>query len=169
MARSNQNNQMILTENDVVTAWLSDTDIDAAIFEDIEPINIYNNWCKAYDVEDSITAKTEYTGDNFVEHCIQNWNMPDEYKELDIVRWLNNRQLTHEQRDRLHLEIEMFRERGMIPVLKFLRYLVDVCEKNNIVLGVGRGSSVASYVLYLLGVHKIDSLKYGLDIKEFLK
>jgi len=34
---------------------------------------------------------------------------------------------------------------------------------------VGRGSSVASYCLYLLGVHKINSLKFDLDIKEFLK
>jgi DNA polymerase III alpha subunit len=57
----------------------------------------------------------------------------------------------------------------MIIVLKFLKYLVDVCNTNNIVLGVGRGSSVASYCLYLLGVHCIDSIKYELDIKEFLK
>jgi DNA polymerase III alpha subunit len=42
-------------------------------------------------------------------------------------------------------------------------------HQNNVVWGVGRGSSVASYVLYLLGVHKIDSLKYNLDIHEFLK
>jgi DNA polymerase III alpha subunit len=42
-------------------------------------------------------------------------------------------------------------------------------RSNNIVWGVGRGSSVASYVLYLLGVHKVDSIKYGLDIREFLK
>jgi DNA polymerase III alpha subunit len=47
--------------------------------------------------------------------------------------------------------------------------MVTVCKENNIVLGVGRGSSVASYVLYLLGVHRVDSLKYDLDIKEFLK
>jgi DNA polymerase III alpha subunit len=35
--------------------------------------------------------------------------------------------------------------------------------------GVGRGSSVASYCLYILGVHKVDSIKYELDIHEFLK
>lgn len=169
MARSNQNNQMILTENDVVTAWLSDTDIDAAIFEDIDPINIYNNWCKAYDVEDNITAKTEYTGDNFVEHCIQNWNMPEEYKNYPIYDVCIRQCDTIEKKQRVSLEFDLYDERGMLPVLRFLAYMVDVCKANNIVLGVGRGSSVASYVLYLLGVHKIDSLKYGLDIKEFLK
>ena len=160
---------MILTENDVVTAWLSDTDIDAAIFEDIDPINIYNNWCKAYDVEDNITAKTEYTGDNFVEHCIQNWNMPEEYKNYPIYDVCIRQCDTIEKKQRVSLEFDLYDERGMLPVLRFLAYMVDVCKANNIVLGVGRGSSVASYVLYLLGVHKIDSLKYGLDIKEFLK
>jgi DNA polymerase III alpha subunit len=42
-------------------------------------------------------------------------------------------------------------------------------RKENIVWGVGRGSSVASYVLYLIGVHKIDSLYYNLDVEEFLR
>jgi DNA polymerase III alpha subunit len=42
-------------------------------------------------------------------------------------------------------------------------------RKHNIVWGVGRGSSVASYVLYLIGVHKINSMYYDLDIEEFLR
>ena len=67
------------------------------------------------------------------------------------------------------MEMHEFKQRGMYPVLKFLKYLVDTCDKNNVVLGVGRGSSVASYCLYLLGVHRINSIKYELDIKEFLK
>ena len=65
--------------------------------------------------------------------------------------------------------MKLFEERGMIPVLRFLVYLVDLCKQNNIVLGVGRGSSVASYVLYLLKVHRVNSIKYNLDVKEFLK
>ena len=48
-------------------------------------------------------------------------------------------------------------------------YLVDTFSENDVVWGVGRGSSVASYCLYLIGLHKIDSIKYELDIKEFLK
>jgi len=54
-------------------------------------------------------------------------------------------------------------------LLKFLRYMVQVMRDNNIVWGVGRGSSVASYVLYLIGVHKIDSLYYDLDVTDFLR
>jgi DNA polymerase III alpha subunit len=85
------------------------------------------------------------------------WFMPDEYKELDVVRFLNNR------------ELQAFTERGMIPLLRYMCYLVDFMRDNNIVWGVGRGSSVASYVLYLIGVHRIDSIQYDLDWTEFLR
>jgi DNA polymerase III alpha subunit len=67
------------------------------------------------------------------------------------------------------MELSMFIHHNLIDVLKYLKYLVDTMRSNNVVWGVGRGSSVASYCLYLLDVHKIDSLKYDLDIKEFLK
>jgi len=63
----------------------------------------------------------------------------------------------------------MFQERDMFMILRYLKYLVDTMRKHNIVWGVGRGSSVASYVLYLLGVHRINSLHYDLSIDEFLK
>jgi DNA polymerase III alpha subunit len=53
--------------------------------------------------------------------------------------------------------------------LRYLKYLVDVMQNNRMIWGVGRGSSVASYVLYLLGVHRIDSMFYELDPKEFLR
>ena len=57
----------------------------------------------------------------------------------------------------------------MIEVLKYLKYLVDTMRQHKILWGVGRGSSVASFCLYLLGVHRINSLKYNLDITEFLR
>jgi DNA polymerase III alpha subunit len=42
-------------------------------------------------------------------------------------------------------------------------------QANRMIWGVGRGSSVASNVLYLLGVHRIDSMFYELDSREFLR
>jgi len=56
-----------------------------------------------------------------------------------------------------------------MPLLKWMKYFVDTCRTNRVVWGVGRGSSVASYVLYLIGVHRIDSMKYNLDWQEFLR
>ena len=63
----------------------------------------------------------------------------------------------------------MFQERGLFDLLRYLKFLVDVMRQNNVIWGVGRGSSVASYVLYLLGVHRIDSMFYDLDPAEFLR
>jgi DNA polymerase III alpha subunit len=67
------------------------------------------------------------------------------------------------------MELTEFETRNLFPVLRILIYIIETMRKHKLVWGVGRGSSVASYVLYLLGVHKIDSLKYNLDINEFLK
>jgi DNA polymerase III alpha subunit len=67
------------------------------------------------------------------------------------------------------MELVMYKERGLFPVLQLLVYIIDIMRKHNLVWGVGRGSSVSSYLLYILGVHKVNSYKYDLDIKEFLK
>jgi len=95
--------------------------------------------------------------------------MPDAYKTLNIYEFIKNLVKTDDEKQRIAIEMTMFEERKMMNVLRFLIYLVDSMRKNKIVWGVGRGSSVASYVLFLIGIHKVNSLKYNLDIKEFLK
>lgn len=97
-----------------------------------------------------------------------NWFVPREYKEMDIEEFLVN-QCPPENYDRLVRELELFRQHNMIPVITAMKYIVDTLRANNVVWGVGRGSSVASYVLHLIGVHKIDSVKYKLPIEEFFK
>lgn len=97
------------------------------------------------------------------------WYMPTEYKDLDIAEWVLSNCKTDEELQRVAHELLLYQERDLFNLLRFMKYLVDTLRKNNIVWGVGRGSSVASYVLYLIGVHKINSIYYDLDITEFLK
>ena len=102
--------------------------------------------------------------------CQSEWFMPDEYKELDVVAHIyslcpGNDEPFH----RVNEELAEFQRREMFDLLRYMIYLVDFMRENNIVWGVGRGSSVASYVLYLIGVHRIDSVKYDLDWREFLR
>lgn len=97
------------------------------------------------------------------------WRMPDEYKNMDIAKHILGLCTEDHQLQRVGQELLLFQERNAFDLLRYLKYLIDTLRKNNIVWGVGRGSSVASYVLFLLGVHKIDSLYYNLDIEEFLK
>ena len=98
-----------------------------------------------------------------------NWHMPSKYKELDIAEYLLKLCNTDAELQRVGTELLLYQERDMFDLLRFLVYIVDVMREQDIVWGVGRGSSVASYVLYLIGVHKIDSLYYDLDIAEFLR
>ena len=100
---------------------------------------------------------------------ITNWFIPYEYKTMDILDWLYQRCPTPEIRERVVEELRLFAKHDMIPVLKTMKYVVDTLRANNVVWGVGRGSSVASYVLFIIGVHKIDSVKYKLPINEFFK
>jgi DNA polymerase III alpha subunit len=97
------------------------------------------------------------------------WFMPVEYKDFDVEKWCLNKCTNQEQRVRVNAELDAFEERGMIPLLQWTKHFVDTCNENGIVWGVGRGSSVASFVLFLLGVHQIDSVKYNLDWQEFLR
>ena len=98
-----------------------------------------------------------------------NWLMPEEYKELDIAQHIIDLCKTDAEIQRAGQELLMFQERNLFNLLKYLKYLVDTMRSNNVIWGVGRGSSVASYVLYLLGVHRIDSMYYDLDPGEFLR
>ena len=99
----------------------------------------------------------------------RNWHMPDVYKQLDIAEHVLSLCHSPEELQRCGQELLLFQERDLFNLLKYLKYLVDVMTEHKVIWGVGRGSSVASYVLYKLGVHRIDSLFYDLDPEEFLR
>ena len=98
-----------------------------------------------------------------------NWHMPDQYRTLDIAAHILGLCESEAELQRCGQELLLYQERDLFPLLQYLKYLVDVMTANNIIWGVGRGSSVASYALYKLGVHRIDSLYYNLDVGEFLR
>ena len=99
----------------------------------------------------------------------QQWFMPAEYTNFEIVGFLLDQTTNETEYQRVVEELELFYQHDMIDLLRYLKYLVDTMKDHDIVWGVGRGSSVASYCLYLLNVHKINSIKYNLDIREFFK
>jgi DNA polymerase III alpha subunit len=157
------------------------------IFEERDLINlIYQNQCdklqglvcdstsdikKLSQLEEILlndNINRDYSVEDFDQALQQNWLMPDEYQTMDIEGFLVN-ECPKEHYQRLIEELQEFRARNMINLLRWLKYLVDTCRANNIVWGVGRGSSVSSYVLYILGVHRIDPIKYNLNWREFLR
>lgn len=111
----------------------------------------------------------DQTIEEFDQSRSYDWFMPQEYKNLDIAKWVLDQCKTDAELQRAGEELIMFQERHMFILLQYLKYLVDTMRENNIVWGVGRGSSIASFVLYLIGIHRINSLYYDLSINEFLK
>ena len=117
----------------------------------------------------SLDYKEEVPLELFDHQQQENWHMPVEYLELDIAQHILDLCKTEPELQRVGEELLLYQERDLFNLLRYLKYFVDTMRKNNVVWGLGRGSSTASYVLYLLGVHKINSLYYDLPIEEFLK
>jgi DNA polymerase III alpha subunit len=98
------------------------------------------------------------------------WFMPNSYKNINIEQYIDSLCPDNDTaKARVKEELDAFKSKNMITVLKFMHFLVSYMRENEMVWGVGRGSSVASYVLFLLGVHKVDSIQYGLDWREFIR
>jgi DNA polymerase III alpha subunit len=99
----------------------------------------------------------------------RHWLMPVQYAQMDIAQWVLDQCRNNAELQRVGEELLLYQERSLFPLLCYMKYLVDTMRTNGVVWGVGRGSSVSSYVLYKIGVHRIDSLFYDLDPHEFLK
>lgn len=161
--------QIIYSETDLLDIYLCNPDIilkNIIVSDDIK-------FDKNLSLE-SFPELIEYVGSDktlieFDDQCQNNWHMPLEYKNFDIAKFVLDQCSTEEELQRAGQELLLYQERGMFTLLQYLKYLVDTMRSNNIVWGVGRGSSVSSFVLFLIGVHKINSLYYDLSINEFLK
>lgn len=167
----NQYSQVEVTEQEAFTALYTQkiSTLEDVYIDSDSIIEQYNN---ARNLNaDRIPQLEKLTIDPSVDFDKTNqgqWFMPEDYFP-NLVEHLYGLCETDEQTNRVSKELELFIQHNMMDLLYYLKYLVDTMRENNIVWGVGRGSSVASYVLYLLGVHKVDSIKYELDIREFLK
>lgn len=140
--------------------------IDQVLIENTDNINKFANNSKLI-----LNTYTEIDSDikTFDSICQSEWFLPPDYKNFDITKFVLDLCQTDEETTRCLDELLEFKQRGMLDLLRWLKYIVDTCRQHNIIWGVGRGSSVASYVLYKIGVHRINSIKYNLDWREFLR
>lgn len=99
----------------------------------------------------------------------QDWLMPDSYKNMDIIQYLLSLCKNDNEKIRVLEELLLFEKSGNIMLVKYIKYLTDIIKKNDIVIGTGRGSSCSLYCLYLLGLHKVDSIKYKLNYNDYFK
>ena len=76
------------------------------------------------------------SNDKYSYKNVDNWNMPEEYKQLDIQTYLFNKTKDYTQKQRVEQELAEFESRNMIPMLKFLVYMVTELKHNNILLSL---------------------------------
>jgi len=172
--KQNNYSEMIFSENDVCDLIMQGRDISSLnrmLVDDT--VNLE----KAAVLLDCVPALINYNtlNDNnepledFDRRLQQTWHMPQQYKDMDIAQHILDLCKTDAELQRCGHELLLYQERNLFDLLRFLKYLVDTMTDNQVIWGVGRGSSVASYVLYKLGVHRIDSMFYELDVEEFLR
>ena len=166
----NDHGDVIFSEEDVIDLLYSNPDFDISklYFNDI---NKYSQSLKELGIDLPVihtAPKREKPADFDASNCEQ-WHMPEKYYKINVLEWLLDRCQNDEEKLRVQTEYDLFEKKKFVRVLQFLIYFVDTLRANNRVWGVGRGSSVASFCLFLIGVHKINPLLYNLDITEFLR
>jgi DNA polymerase III alpha subunit len=144
----NDHGDVLFTEQDAIELLYTDPtfNISKLFFEDTEK---YNSTVKDLGLDLPI--------------------MPDKYYQINVLQWLLDKCQNDTEKQRVQVEYDLFEKKKFVRVLQFLIYFVDTLRANNIVWGVGRGSSVASFCLFLIGVHKINPILYNLDHREFLR
>ncbi len=165
--------RVVLDSDALLEFFYKDLDQSSDLYVIESPaISEYNKWCKVFDkAELQLTpAKPlEVTPVEFHKERQSQWLMPEEFATMNIDDWLYEKCTSAEQVTRVQEELELFATHGMTDVLRLFVYITTTLRDNGVWWGVGRGSSVASYCLFLIGIHRIDSIKYDLDIKEFLR
>lgn len=166
---ANKYGQPVYTEDDLFDLYMRKPDqtLKRAIVS--SPIK-FDDHLELDSIPDLVEHVTlQLSVEEFDQISQDNWLMPDEYRNFDIAKFVLDQCTCETELQRAGKELLMYEKRGMFTLLQYMKYLVDVMRSNNIVWGVGRGSSVASFVLFLIGIHRINSLYYDLDIEEFLK
>jgi DNA polymerase III alpha subunit len=151
---------------------MTGADISRIFVEPSDEIAAYNEWCRHFDKRHAaLTMPPPIDHSPEEEHAQRaaTWFVPDEFKAIDVRHYLLDKCKTVVEVERVNMEMDLFEERQLIPLLQLMIYLIDHFRKNKIVWGVGRGSSVTSFCLFLIGVHKVNPITFNLDVHDFLK
>ena len=168
--KTNEHGDVIFSEDDAIDIIYNNPEFDISklFFDNIEQYSQAVNDL-GLDFPNIQKAPDRGPVTEFDSKNINKWHMPEKYYQINILQWLLDKCQNDEEKMRVQMEYTLFEKKKFVRVLQFLIYFVDTLRANNVVWGVGRGSSVASFCLFLIGVHKINPMLYNLDITEFLR
>ena len=168
--KTNEHGDCIFSEQDALELIYTNPDFDISklFFDSTEQ---YNSTVKELHLDfpkiSQVPKRENIIG--FDKKNYDSWHMPEKYYKINVLQWLLDKCQTDDEKMRVQVEYDLFEKKNFVKVLQFLMYFVDTLRANNVVWGVGRGSSVASFCLFLIGVHKINPMLYNLDHREFLR
>lgn len=99
----------------------------------------------------------------------EGFNTNDEYFNSLIIKGLKEKGLLNNKQyaERAQSESKIIINSGFSNYFLVMRDVFNWCHKNDIYVGAGRGSAGGSLVAYLLGITRIDPIKYGLMFERF--
>jgi len=146
------------------------TSLRAIAHPDIKQYNISSGFENPIEIwedsgQDTMTGPSE---DTF------SWTIPKKFLNLDVgelcITALEDKRLTDDiYIERLSWELKKMDEKNMHQFVRCLLYVTHQFKEKGVLWGVGRGSSCASLIMYLLGINKVDPVKYGIPAEEFFK
>lgn len=92
---------------------------------------------------------------------------PDTILEEVVNREMRKRTLTIAERERTFRELDIIKKLGYSPYFLIASEIAFYCKKNKIYFNL-RGSGVSSFILYLLGLSRVNPLHYDLLFERFV-
>lgn len=86
-------------------------------------------------------------------------------KKFGVDDW---RKAPKEYVDRIETELDLLKRKGFGSYCMVLHDIFEHCDEEGIPVGYGRGSGAGSLVLNLLGITRLDPIKYGLLFERFV-
>ena len=153
-----------LTLNGVIDALNTGVDFTSLDILDERDVVLYNKYAAEFGL--SCIPDPEPIDHH---HNQSSWFFPQQYHQLDLRTYFEGKCKTEIELNRVHEELELYELGQLTDLLRCAIWFVDTMTEHQVFWGVGRGSSVSSYCLFLIGLHLVDSIKYNLDIKDFIK
>lgn len=124
-----------------------------------EDIELFNSLS---DYEIPVAKEIQFTPDF-------TWKIPEEYLKLDLDSMIleKARALGSSYESRAQQELIEIQKRNLGSLFRTLVYVIDTLKDTKTLWGVGRGSSCASLVLFILGLHKVDPVRFNIPLEEF--
>jgi len=146
---------------------------------DLNNISTYNTFCSKFENVDLGLHGVRLPEFKIESSAKRHLNLSEDVSNYDFLRGLAlngfkelniNKNLPEYKKyvDRAKYELETLKELGFIDYVLLVWDVINFCKTNNIPVGLGRGSAAGSLILYLVGVTRIDPVKYDLYFERFI-